>query len=82
MMRSTSAALMRPTLVLCSSWREQGISYVKYLNVGTETLHGIVKDNKRAKYEKFSIPGYVAQEPDGQGSFQKLNKVPAEIKEY
>ena len=73
---------MRPTLVLCSTWREQGISYVKYLNITTETLHTIVKDSRRTKYEKFSTPGYVSQEPDGQGTFQKITKVPAEIKDY
>jgi hypothetical protein len=82
MMRKSSATLMRSTLVLCSSWRDQNISYLKYLNVTTETLHTIVKDSKRGKFEKFSIPGYLAQEPDGQGLFQKVNKVPIEIKDY
>ena len=75
-------SLMRPTAVLCSSWRDQGISYVKYLNICTETLHTAVKDSKRGKIEKYSISGYMSQTPDGNGQFVKLNKIPEETKDY
>jgi hypothetical protein len=74
--------MLRRSAVSLSNWREHGISYLKYLNVCTDALHASVKESRQAKYQKYSIPGYVAQKPDGQGTFVKVDTVPSEISQY
>lgn len=73
---------MAPTAVLMNSWRDQGITYLKQLNVATEELHKCVSESKAAKYTKFSQPGYCAFQADNQGLFVKFDKVPSEPEEY
>lgn len=70
-----------PVLLEQEGWREH-ISYVKYLNICTTSLHKVLKDKPAAKYQRFSNPGYMAQEPDGSGSFRPIVKVPATVQEY
>ncbi len=79
--------MVRPTAVRLAEgggagWREQGISYLKYLNICTESLHRAVKPAKQAKYQRFSIAAYEAKEPDGQGGTRLVNKVPANYADY
>ncbi|KPI89248.1 hypothetical protein ABL78_1671 [Leptomonas seymouri] len=64
------------------NWRDQGISYLKYLNVCTETLHMAVKDKARSKYTKFSSPNYISIKSDGAGGIEEIKKVPAFTKDY
>ncbi|TPP42374.1 Mitochondrial ATP synthase epsilon chain family protein [Leishmania donovani] len=64
------------------NWRDQGISYVKYLNVTTEALHMATKDKARAKYSRFSAPNYVAMKNDSTGAMEEVKKVPAFTKDY
>ncbi|KPA79915.1 hypothetical protein ABB37_04973 [Leptomonas pyrrhocoris] len=64
------------------NWRDQGISYVKYLNVCTETLHMTVKEKAQGKYSKFSSPNYVAIKSDSAGGVEEVNKVPIFTKDY
>lgn len=73
--------MLRRTIAVMS-WRDQGISYVKYLNVCTEALHMATKDKAKAKYERYSNPNYVALKPDGQGSMEEVKKVPIFTKDY
>lgn len=73
MLRRTARAL---------NWRDQGISYVKYLNVTTEALHMATKERVRAKYTRFSSPNYVAIKNDGSGAMEEVKKVPAFMKDY
>lgn len=73
---------MRRSQICLSSWRDQGISYLKYLNICTDALHSTVKESRAAKYTKFSNPGYLAQESDGQGTFVKREKVPDHVSKY
>lgn len=70
--------------LLCrsTSWRDQGISYVKYLNICTEALHMTVKPKLAAKYSRFSTPNYVAVKPDAAGSLTPVTNVPAFTKDY
>lgn len=63
-------------------WRDQGISYLKYLNVCTEALHMATKEKVRAKYVRYSTPNYVALKPDKAGSFDEIKKVPVKTSEY
>eukprot|EP00760_Papus_ankaliazontas_P034682 PhM_4_TR738/c0_g1_i1/m.100038 len=63
------------------AWREH-ITYVKYLNVCTLSLHKCVKDSKSAKYTRNSIASYHTQEPDGQGAHVKIVKVPDSVENY
>lgn len=72
---------MRRTFSLMN-WRDQGISYVKYLNVCTEAVHMATKDKANAKYSRFSSPNYVALKSDGAGSMEEFKKVPAFTKDY
>ncbi len=83
MLRVTQRAMLRSTRVLREqeSWRDQGITYLQYLNICTDALHKSVKESKQGKYCKFSVPGYHTQEPDGNGTFQKVTKVPGSVKE-
>lgn len=81
-MQRTASRFMAPTAVLLSGWRDQGISYLKYLNVATEELHKCVTESKSAKYTKFSQVGYNANQSDGAGLFVKADKVPAETSDY
>ncbi|KEG10015.1 hypothetical protein DQ04_04301050 [Trypanosoma grayi] len=74
--------MRRSCALLNATWREHGISYLKYLNVCTETVHSAVKESRRAKYERFSKPGYVAQRPDGAGGNETINKVPSQTTDY
>ncbi|EAN84807.1 hypothetical protein C3747_7g2443c [Trypanosoma cruzi] len=74
--------MRRSFTLLNGNWREQGISYLKYLNVCTEALHSAMKESRRVKYERYSSPGYVAQKPDGAGGIETVNKVPAHTNEY
>ncbi|ESL07116.1 hypothetical protein TRSC58_05201 [Trypanosoma rangeli SC58] len=74
--------MRRSSTLLNATWREQGISYLKYLNVCTEALHSAVKESRRAKYERYSAPGYVAQKPDGAGGVEVINNVPSHTNEY
>jgi hypothetical protein len=74
--------MLRTSAVALSSWRSQGLSYVKYLNVATTALHRCVKPSKKAKFAQHSETAYAAQVPDGQGSFTKFEKVPKTISEY
>mmetsp|Transcript_34265 Transcript_34265/g.53536 ORF Transcript_34265/g.53536 Transcript_34265/m.53536 type:complete len:83 (+) Transcript_34265:28-276(+) len=73
--------ITRTKVCLSNSWRSH-ISYLKYLNVCTTALHKVLKDDKAAKYQRFSAPGYSAQKPDGSGGSIKVDTVPAEIKDY
>lgn len=73
--------MLRRTVTVMN-WRDQGVSYLKYLNVCTEALHMATKDKAHAKYERFSIPNYVALKPDGQGSTEEVKNVPAFTKDY
>lgn len=74
---------MRRSALMLSNWRDQGISYVKYLNVTTEALHMATKDKNRARYERFSNPNYIAYKPDANtGTMEELKKVPAFPKDY
>lgn len=84
MLRRTQGSLISATRMLREqeSWRDQGLSYLKYVNICTETLHKCIKESKVAKYNKFSVAGYHAQKPDGQGSTERVVKVPAESKDY
>lgn len=84
MLRFSPRALFRSTRMLREqeTWRDQGISYVQYLTVCTAALHKAVKESKQSKYVKFSEVGYHAQEPDGNGTFQKVTKVPATLTEF
>ncbi|KAK7196707.1 Mitochondrial ATP synthase epsilon chain [Novymonas esmeraldas] len=68
--------------VTALSWRDHGISYVKYLNVTTEALHMSTKEKSRAKYARFSTPNYVAVKNDGAGAMEEVKKVPAFTKDY
>ncbi|CBH15526.1 Mitochondrial ATP synthase epsilon chain, putative [Trypanosoma equiperdum] len=74
--------IRRSCALLSSSWRDHGISYLKYLNVCTETLHSTVKESRRAKYERWSKPCYTAQRPDGAGGQETIDKVPIHTKDY
>jgi hypothetical protein len=76
--------MIRPSRMLREqdNWRDHGISFVKYLNVTTETLHGCVKDSKAAKYTKFSTVGYKAQKPQEGGGWEEFKVVPCETKDY
>lgn len=74
--------MLRRTSTSLSSWRDAGLSYVKYLVLANETLHRAVKDTRQAKYVRYSAPGYFAQDPDGQGGFQKRTKVAADPKDF
>ncbi|KAG5463891.1 hypothetical protein LSCM1_00064 [Leishmania martiniquensis] len=67
---------------VAQSWRDHGISYVKYLNVSTEALHMATKDKARAKYARFSAPNYVAMKSDTSGAMEEVKKVPAFTKDY
>lgn len=78
---NTPSKMLRRSLRMLN-WRDQGVSYVKYLNVCTETLHMTVKDKARAKYAKFSSPNYVAIKSDGAGGVEEVKKVPAFTKDY
>ena len=71
-----STALLEQT-----NWRSH-VSYLKYLNICTNALHKVVKDDKSAKYTRYSAAGYMAQKPDGQGGFSKIENVPADVKDY
>lgn len=74
---------MRRSTVFLSNWREQGISYLKYLNVCTEAVHATVKEGKAAnKYTKFSAPGFQAMELDPTGVYVKREKVPDHVSKY
>ncbi|CCW67077.1 unnamed protein product [Phytomonas sp. Hart1] len=64
------------------SWRDQGITYVKYLNVCTEALHLCTIPKARAKYERFSNPNYSAYMPESTGGMQEITKVPIFTKDY
>lgn len=81
-MQRTATLMMAPTAVLMNSWRDQGISYLKYLNVATEELHKCVHEAKSARYTRFSQVGYTAAQPDGSGLFTKFEKVPADPADY
>ncbi|EPY29474.1 hypothetical protein STCU_04368 [Strigomonas culicis] len=72
----------RSITALSTSWRDQGISYVKYLNVTTETLHTALSEKAKVKYDKFSNPNYVAMRPDGTGTMEEVKKVPTFTKDY
>ncbi|EPY36653.1 hypothetical protein AGDE_06810 [Angomonas deanei] len=74
--------LRRTTTFLSSNWRDQGISYVKYLNVSTEALHMAVKPKSSAKYTRFSTPNYVTLKPDGAGGMEEVKRVAAATKDY
>jgi hypothetical protein len=76
--------MMRRSTVFLSNWREQGITYLKYLNVCTDALHSTVKEGKAAaKYTKYSAPGFQAMELDSAtGLFVKREKIPEEISKY
>ena len=82
MFRRTSVAAFAATQVRMESWREQDISFVKYCNVATETLHKCVVPAKAAKYTKCSVVGYKAQVPKPDGGFEETVIVPAETKDY
>lgn len=82
MKRKKQRRMIRRNTIMLNAWRDQGISYLKYLNICTAALHSTVKESRQAKYVKYSAPGYAAQEPDGTGSFQKREKVPEEISKY
>lgn len=73
--------MMRRSVALMN-WRDQGISYVKYLNVCTEALHMATNDKVRPKYERFSKPNYTALKADGSGTFEPVTKVPSFTKDY
>lgn len=73
--------MLRRTLSMLN-WRDQGISYVKYLNVCTESLHMAVKEKSRGKYVKFSSPNYTAIKGDGAGGIEEVKKVPIYTKDY
>ena len=70
-----------PVLLEQEGWRDH-ISYVKYLNIATTSLHKVVKDKQAPKYQRFSVAGYEAQESDGSGLFVKITKVPGKITDY
>ena len=72
----------RSTVALSTAWRDQGISYLKYLNICTDALHSAVKEKSAPKYVKFSVPNYITQEADGAGGFVKVEKVPDTIDKY
>ncbi|KAH9582254.1 ATP synthase [Trypanosoma melophagium] len=74
--------MRRCTVLLNPTWREQGISYLKYLNVCTETLHGTVKECRRQKYVRFSATNYLSQKPDGAGGNELVKNVPASTTDY
>ncbi|CBZ38506.1 hypothetical protein, conserved [Leishmania donovani] len=78
---SLSPMMLRRSLIALN-WRDQGISYVKYLNVTTEALHMATKDKARAKYSRFSAPNYVAMKNDSTGAMEEVKKVPAFTKDY
>jgi len=81
-MQRTASLFMAPTAVLMNTWRDQGISYLKYLNVSTEELHKCVVESKHAKYARCSQVGYLANQPDGTGLFTPLEKIPADPAHY
>eukprot|EP00796_Vickermania_ingenoplastis_P004965 gene4965-3563_t len=67
--------MLRRSFVFCNaSWRDHGISYVKYLNICTEALHMTVNPKASAKYSRFSAPNYVALKPDGSGGMSQVKK--------
>jgi hypothetical protein len=85
MFRATTSALMFRASAVCleqETWRENGITYLQYLNIATETLHSVVKPRAAAKYTKFSQVGYHAQELDASVGVTNVKKViPAEVSE-
>ena len=80
--------MMRPTRMLREneSWRDNGISYLKYLNVCTDSLHNCVKESQKAKYEKFAVQGgfYAQKFNAGTSLFEPaaIDGVPAKVKDY
>lgn len=74
--------IRRSIFSFSGSWRDHGISYVKYLNVCTEALHLAVKPTSSAKYTRFSTPNYAAMKYDNTGAMAPLKTVPAATKDY
>jgi len=88
MLRFTrTAQMMRPTRILREneSWREHGISYLKYLNVCTDSVQKCVTDKASAKYSKFAIMGFHAQKFNSSAAIFEpidIDGVPVNVKEY
>ncbi len=57
------------------------ITYLQGLAVTSAALHNCVKDSKQAKYGNHSNGVFFAQKPDGQGAWDKVTTIPANIEE-
>ena len=85
MFRATSTALMlRATSVLREqeTWRDQGVSYLQYLNVCTETVHKCVKPAVAGKYNKFTVMNHRATKVDETGATIEIETIPNESANY
>jgi len=60
------------------SWREAGISYLRYLSIATKYLHSVQKDGPLlTKNIRFSTVGWLAMIPDPLGGVKEVTVVPA-----
>lgn len=73
--------MLRRTAFALDSYRAAGITYLQSLHVTAGALQRCAKEAKSAKYSKHSHPGYFAQTVDGQGGFEKVDKVPKTVAE-
>jgi hypothetical protein len=73
--------MLRRSALALDAYRQQGISYLQSLHVTSAALHKCVKEAKQAKFSKHSAPGYHSQIPDGQGGFEKVNKLAKTVEE-
>ena len=73
--------MFRRNVIVMDSWRSAGVTYLQSLHVTSAALQRCVKESKQAKYSKHSAPGYFTQVTDGQGGFEKVEKVPKSVEE-
>uniref|UniRef100_A0A7S1W2R5 Uncharacterized protein n=1 Tax=Neobodo designis TaxID=312471 RepID=A0A7S1W2R5_NEODS len=85
MFRATGTAMMfRASAVLREQegWRDQGITYLQYLNTCTEATLACLKPQHAGKAGKWATVGYHAQEMDDAGVMQPVEKVPNTTDKY
>ena len=88
-MRFTRCSLMmRPTRICREneSWREAGVSYLRYLNVCTATTHKCMKEGKQKdKYSRFSSVNWQAMQFSSASQLlepAEIKGVPSKLEDY
>ena len=85
MFRATGAAMMfRASTVLREQeqWRDQGITYLQYVNTCTEATLACLKPEHVAKSGKWCTVGYHAQVMDDAGVMENIETVPNTTDKY